>query len=80
MWGSPSRRDPANALHILARGWTHLPFGLPRFGTVCAANGPRPEGAVGGGSPMPTAVMGDGDMLQGAPMEMARNDPAAHDH
>ncbi len=27
----------ANASHILARGDTHLPFALPRFGTPCAA-------------------------------------------
>jgi hypothetical protein len=33
--------DPAtgmtNGSHILARGDTHLPFALPRFGTACAA-------------------------------------------
>src|SRR3712207_4858631 len=33
--------DPAtgmtNGSHILARGDTHLPFALPRFGTPCAA-------------------------------------------
>ena len=26
-----------NGSHILARGDTHLPFALPRFGTPCAA-------------------------------------------
>lgn len=38
------RVDPAtgmtNASHILARGDTHLPFALPRFGTPCAATLP----------------------------------------
>ena len=31
----------ANHLHILARGSTHLPFALPRFGTPCDALNPR---------------------------------------
>ena len=29
-----------NGSHILARGDTHLPFALPRFGTPCAALDP----------------------------------------
>ncbi len=33
-----------NGSHILARGDTHLPFALPRFGTPCAALEP-PDGA-----------------------------------
>ena len=36
-----SKQDPvtlmSNASHILARGDTHLPYALPRFGTPCAA-------------------------------------------
>lgn len=39
--GTVTTRDPAtgmtNGSHILARGDTHLPFALPRFGTPCAA-------------------------------------------
>ncbi len=37
-----------NHKHILARGFTHLPFGLPRFGTACAANTPSLRGIAGG--------------------------------
>ena len=40
-WGADAPPDPVtggtNNSHILARGDTHLPFGLPRFGTPCAA-------------------------------------------
>lgn len=49
-WGADAPRDDAhasqvvdpitrmtNGSHILARGDTHLPFALPRFGTPCAA-------------------------------------------
>ena len=42
-WGGGEEAVPdaatgmTNASHILARGDTHLPFGLPRFGTPCAA-------------------------------------------
>ena len=74
--------DPAgtNHKHILARGDTHLPYGLPRFGTACAANTPSLRGVGGGaGAPM-MATMADGDMLTTAPMDAERNDPAAHDH
>jgi hypothetical protein len=39
LWGGTDGQ-PANHEHILARGWTHLPFGQPRFGTACAANTP----------------------------------------
>jgi hypothetical protein len=35
--GAPYEGDAANNLHILARGSTHLPFALPKFGTPCAA-------------------------------------------
>jgi phytanoyl-CoA hydroxylase len=72
--------DGTNDRQILARGWTHLPFGQPRFGTACAANTPSLRGpAAPGGAPM-MANMADGDMLATAPMDMARNDPASHDH
>jgi ectoine hydroxylase-related dioxygenase (phytanoyl-CoA dioxygenase family) len=55
-WGADSpRNDPhaapcvepatgmTNGSHILARGNTHLPFALPRFGTPCAALLPLEE-------------------------------------
>ena len=49
-WGADDHapvKDPAtgmtNGSHILARGDTHLPFALPRFGTPCAALEPPEE-------------------------------------
>lgn len=83
MWGSPDRGSPSNHLQILARGWTHLPFGLPRFGTPCAANQPRPGQRAVEGEPMPMAMMADGDDMTGAPQDPQRNDPTmmrSHDH
>jgi ectoine hydroxylase-related dioxygenase (phytanoyl-CoA dioxygenase family) len=40
--GAPFPSEGGNALHILARGGTHLPYAQPRFGTSCAANTPQP--------------------------------------
>jgi phytanoyl-CoA hydroxylase len=86
MWGSPDRRSPSNHLQILARGWTHLPFGLPRFGTPCAANQPRPEGLAGpSGVELPMAMMADMDSgeMGASPQDPQRNDPTmmrSHDH
>ncbi len=76
MWGSKARKEPANHLHILARGRTHLPYGLPRFGTPCAANQPHPA-EPDGGAPMPMAMMGnmDNGEMEGAPQDPQRNDP-----
>ncbi|HEV8639277.1 MAG TPA: phytanoyl-CoA dioxygenase family protein [Chloroflexota bacterium] len=77
MWGSKDRRSPANDQHILARGWTHLPFAQPRFGTPCAANQPRPAESAAGGEPMPLTMMADaggGDMAV-ARQDAQRNDP-----
>lgn len=77
MWGSKSRKEPANQLHILARGWTHLPFAQPRFGTPCAAN--QPVAATSsdddGPMPMPMALMADGEEMKAAPQDPERNDP-----
>ena len=50
-WGAdadnPKGKDPVtgmtNGSHILARGDTHLPFALPKFGTPCAATLPPAE-------------------------------------
>ena len=58
--GAPFEGDAANSLHILARGWTHLPFAKPAFGTPCAALTASPEGAS---SMRPSRMMAvDGDM------------------
>lgn len=73
-WGADEATDPhhapkddatgmTNASHILARGDTHLPFALPRFGTPCAALVPthvrrqhrRPGASMMG---MPSGQMG----------------------
>ena len=69
-----------NFKHILARGNTHLPYAQPRFGTACAANTPALRGpALADGAAM-MATMADGDMMGTEPMDMARNDPDAHNH
>jgi phytanoyl-CoA hydroxylase len=80
-WGyGDADGGPTNHKHILARGFTHLPYGQPRFGTPCAANTPELRGvSADGGSPM-MANMADGEMMSTAPMDMARNDPDLHDH
>ncbi|MDQ2827599.1 MAG: phytanoyl-CoA dioxygenase family protein [Chloroflexota bacterium] len=69
-----------NDQQILARGGTHLPYAQPRFGTACAANTPElyGRGLTDGQAMM--SNMADGDMMGTAPMDMARNDPAHHDH
>jgi len=41
--GAPWDGDLANYLHILARGSTHMPYALPKFGTPCAANTAQPS-------------------------------------
>ena len=72
MWGAPDRQSPANHLHILARGWTHLPYGTARFGTPVELS----PGLPGAGEPMPLAQMAtmDGDMGV-APQDPRRTDP-----
>lgn len=69
----------ANGRHLLARGWTHLPFATPRFGTACAANTPALRGPASAGIAPTMATMGEGDMMAVAPMDPERNDPALHD-
>lgn len=76
-WGSREGL-PTNDQHILARGHTHLPFGLPRFGTPCAANGPAPSD-VGQAPANMADMMPVGDMLVMQPLDPERNDPNAHD-
>ncbi|MGH2353438.1 MAG: phytanoyl-CoA dioxygenase family protein, partial [Chloroflexota bacterium] len=75
MWGSRGSRQQTNHIQILARGWTHLPFGLPRFGTPCAANQPLPDAPGGGGEPMPMALMAEGEEMESSPQDPQRNDP-----
>ena len=76
MWGGPDRQRQTNDRQILARGWTHLPFGQPRFGTPCAANAPPPAADRSGDEPMPMTVMADGDEMRSAAQDPQRNDPA----
>jgi len=81
LWGhGDADGQPTNYRHILARGDTHLPFAQPRFGTACAANTPVLRGASADGTPSMMASMPDGDLMGTAPMNMARNDAAHHDH
>jgi hypothetical protein len=79
MWGyGEGDGEPTNHLHILARGWTHLPYGRPRFGTPCAANTPSLRGSGAAGGPPMMAAMPEGELMSTAPMDMVRNDPALH--
>jgi len=73
-WGSRSG-DQTNDQHILARGSTHLPFGLPRFGTPCAAN--QPPSTEGGSGEDMADMLVDVDMLQKVAIDPERNDPAS---
>jgi chlorinating enzyme len=73
-WGNWEGK-PTNDQHILARGSTHLPFGLPRFGTPCAANQPSSSGSAAAGAPMD--MMPADDMMELTPVDPARNDPAS---
>jgi hypothetical protein len=73
-WGS-WEGNPTNDQHILARGATHLPFGLPRFGTACAANQPAPADGTSGDAPMD--MMPAGDMMEMTPVNPERNDPGS---
>jgi chlorinating enzyme len=60
--GAPWEGESANSLHILARGRTHLPYAMPRFGTPCAALEEPVE-------PATRAVARDGDMaVESAPV------------
>ncbi len=51
-----------NQAHILARGNTHMPFALPRFGTPCAALDPRPSLSDRGA--VPTMMMATEDGME----------------
>jgi ectoine hydroxylase-related dioxygenase (phytanoyl-CoA dioxygenase family) len=65
-----------NGSHILARGDTHLPFALPRFGTPCAALlSPEERRAQ---AEFAAAMMGDMD--SGMMGEMPTDPYAADDH
>jgi len=41
--GAPYPGDCANEFHILARGWTHLPFAAPKYGTEVQLSPPDPD-------------------------------------
>ncbi|MEZ0327448.1 MAG: phytanoyl-CoA dioxygenase family protein [Fimbriimonas sp.] len=56
--------DGGNKNHILARGNTHLPFALPKFGTPCAALDPKPSMSDRGA--VPTMMMASEDGMMGA--------------
>lgn len=59
--GAAYEGDAANTLHILARGWTRLPHGAPKFGTPVELNAdPFGEEAGSGGAMM--VAMPDGNM------------------
>jgi len=55
--GEPYEGPSANHCHILARGWSHLPFASPKFGTPVELSPPDGDG---GGSVM--VAMPDGGM------------------
>jgi hypothetical protein len=50
--------DSANKHHILARGWTHLPFAKPKYGTPVELSPPQHDND--GGAMM--VAMPGGDM------------------
>ncbi len=56
--GEPFEGDSANDQHILARGWTHLPYAQPTFGTPCAANQPETQRRP---TSRPASMMADDD-------------------
>jgi phytanoyl-CoA hydroxylase len=45
--GAPYPGDCANEFHILARGWSHLPFAEPKYGTPVDLARPDPDAAPG---------------------------------
>jgi len=63
-----------NEAHILARGNTHLPFALPKFGTPCTALDPQPSASDFGAAPMMMMATPAGDMAAQPP------GPEDHDH
>ena len=62
--GAPFEGEAANHLHILARGWTHLPFAKPTFGAPCAALDSTPEQASSMRPSRMMAVNGDMEMME----------------
>ncbi|NMH85866.1 phytanoyl-CoA dioxygenase family protein [Heyndrickxia coagulans] len=56
--GIPYEGDSANKHHILARGWTHLPFAKPKYGTPVELSPPQHDND--GGAMM--VAMPGGDM------------------
>ncbi|MGI8687252.1 MAG: phytanoyl-CoA dioxygenase family protein [Thermomicrobiales bacterium] len=66
-----------NGAQILARGDTHLPFAVPRFGTPCAATLSAEERARQYGQ---RTLLAQGELMGIEEVDPARNDPTAHDH
>jgi phytanoyl-CoA hydroxylase len=70
--GEPYEGEAANALHILARGNTHLPFAQPKFGTPCAANQPKLRNINTAARPM--SMMGDEGGMMTPAMHAEKDD------
>lgn len=64
--------DGGNQNHILARGNTHMPFALPKFGTPCAALDPQESYSDRGANPTMMMATMDGGM--------EAQTPASEDH
>jgi phytanoyl-CoA hydroxylase len=61
-----------NGAHILARGNTHMPFALPRFGTYCAAIDPQPSLSDSGA--VPTMMMATEEGMEALQPGMEEHD------
>jgi hypothetical protein len=70
--GAPYEGDCANVHHILARGWTHLPFARPAFGTFVALTEPASETA---GPPARMIGTEKGDMMPEAGISAHKETP-----
>lgn len=70
--GEPYEGEAANALHILARGDTHMPFAQAKFGTPCAASQKRLRRSKPVTRPM--SMMGNGDGMMAPAMHAEKDD------
>jgi phytanoyl-CoA hydroxylase len=70
--GDPYEGEAANALHILARGKTHLLYAQPKFGTPCAANQIEEPGNLISSTPM--SMMADDTGMISMTMHADRDD------
>jgi ectoine hydroxylase-related dioxygenase (phytanoyl-CoA dioxygenase family) len=74
---SYTRWNGGNAAQILARGDTHLPFAIPRFGTPCAATLSADERARLYGE---RTLLAQGELMGVEEIDQVRDDPTAHEH